>query len=71
MLASAKESKDDNACDDNQYVDMNKNINYTKLLTDQMINIDSQIVDHCVSNQNLSGKLYMNNSYFGVSNANL
>lgn len=58
-LANIKEAgkeKEEEATDDNQqYVDMNKNINYTKLLTDQILQIDSQVVEQCRSNTDLSG----------------
>ena len=59
-LANVLASKDscaggEEAKDDNQYIDVNKNINYTKLLTDQILNIDSQVIESCKSNSDLSG----------------
>uniref|UniRef100_A0A6A7FSB8 Protein phosphatase 1L-like n=2 Tax=Hirondellea gigas TaxID=1518452 RepID=A0A6A7FSB8_9CRUS len=52
---SAKEVGSVSSDDNHLYVDLNKNINYTKLLTDQILYLDSQVVEHCKTNTDLSG----------------
>ncbi|KAF2354049.1 PPM-type phosphatase domain [Trinorchestia longiramus] len=52
-LGTAKKEKIENENDD--YVDLNENINYTKLLTDQLLDLDSKVVDQCKTKTDLSG----------------
>lgn len=42
--------------DNNSYIDVNSNVNYTKLLNDQIMDIDQKVVNFCKSKTDLSGK---------------
>ena len=41
---------------DSLYFDSHKNINYTRLLTDQILAVDNKVVEHCMSCTDMSGK---------------
>lgn len=47
------EIKEEN--EDNIYIDGLKNINYSRLLKDQMMSIDKQVVENCKGNTDMSG----------------
>lgn len=47
------EIKEEN--EDNVYIDGLKNINYSRLLKDQMMSIDKQVVENCKGNTDMSG----------------
>lgn len=47
------ELKEEN--EENIYIDGLKNINYSRLLKDQMLSIDKQVVDNCKGNTDMSG----------------
>ncbi|KAA0191009.1 hypothetical protein HAZT_HAZT009916 [Hyalella azteca] len=48
-------SKKEKTNENDEYMDLNENINYTKLLTDQLLDLDSKVVDHCKTKTDLSG----------------
>ncbi|KAG7160672.1 phosphatase 1L-like [Homarus americanus] len=53
---SAKEKKEETKTSHEPgYIDSYKNINYTRLLTDQIIAVDKQVVDQCKSRTDMSG----------------
>ncbi|MCL4123992.1 UNVERIFIED_CONTAM: hypothetical protein GTU68_003088 [Idotea baltica] len=53
--ASAKETESKAADTTDSCIDLNCNVNYTKLLTDQIMDIDNKLVDFCKSRTDLSG----------------
>ncbi|XP_064085899.1 protein phosphatase 1L-like [Macrobrachium nipponense] len=50
-----KEKREEPSGVDDLYIDINKNVNYTRLLTDQIIAIDNQVVEECKSRTDMSG----------------
>lgn len=50
-----KEKREEPSVVDDLYIDINKNVNYTRLLTDQIIAIDNQVVEECKSRTDMSG----------------
>ncbi|XP_068203096.1 protein phosphatase 1L [Palaemon carinicauda] len=53
--SNGNKEKKEETCVDDTYIDINKNVNYTKLLTDQIIAIDNQVVEECKIRTDMSG----------------
>lgn len=53
---TSKEKREETSAE-TLYIDSYKNINYTRLLTDQIITVDKQVVAHCKSRTDMSGKV--------------